>query len=98
MTYLELLAREIYSAAHHDELPDAQKHLYINYALIGLALGDKVTAVNVHDAWAAWAILQSPTHPSIRPFNELTDDTQSKDNRYVQAIRQATSRYGQRSC
>ena len=75
-------------AAHGGaELPEAQESLYIIYAVIGRAMGVNATAANVHDAWAAWMLSQSPDHPSPRPFEDLDPEIQRKDERYAEAIR-----------
>jgi hypothetical protein len=93
VTYLEVLAGEIYAASHRGAaLPDAEKFLYVMYAVVCRALGVKTTAANVHDAWAAWMLSQSPEHPSLQPFDHLSLETQRKDERYAEAIRMVARR------
>ena len=97
MTYLEELAEEMFSTAHPDrEASDAERSLFIIYAVVSLVVGGDVTAANVHDAWAAWALERHPSHPSIRPFQGLPEDVRRKGERYADAIRQFSLRRGGR--
>ena len=66
--------------------------LFRIYALLGRAKGEQVTARDVHDAWAAWALQAKPDHPAIVPFEELSPETQAKDEPYAEAIRAVASR------
>lgn len=61
--------------------------LFRIYALLGRAKGEHVTARDVHDAWAAWALQAKPDHPAIVPFEQLPPETQAKDEPYAEAIR-----------
>ena len=93
MTYLEELAEEIFSAVHPDrKFSGAERSLFIIYAVVSLAVGENVTAANVHDAWAAWALERSPSHASIRPFQDLPEIVRRKDERYADAIREVSLR------
>lgn len=44
------------------------------YAVLALALGEKVETANVHDAWSAWMSQSDPSHDSIQPFDKLPED------------------------
>lgn len=59
--------------------------LFRIYALLGRAKGEQVTARDVHDAWAAWALQAKPDHPAIVPFEKLSPETQAKDEPYAAA-------------
>jgi hypothetical protein len=57
------------------------------YAVLALARGTRVTRRDVHNAWAAWMTLQSPSHDAIKPFEDLDAATQAADDPFVLAIR-----------
>lgn len=88
--YIEHVAYRIWHVA---EEPDegrtwskCDKRLYLNYAVLCLTMGVKVTSEAVHDAWAAWQSVESSTHPSLVPFQYLAPVTQEKDDHYRDAI------------
>jgi hypothetical protein len=88
MTYLDELATEIERRVPHELLPDdGTDSLFRLYALLALAKGRAVTAVDVHNAWAAWMLERDPGHRSIKPFDELDAETQASDAPFVEAIR-----------
>ncbi len=63
------------------------------------AKGIDVTASDVHDAWAAWALEAKPDHSAIHPFEHLDLRTQLKDEPYVAALRRvATMMSSGRAC
>jgi hypothetical protein len=90
MTYLDALATEIERRVPRELLPDdGTDSLFRLYALLALAKGRAVSAVDVHNAWAAWMQERNPGHRSIRPFDELDGDIQASDAPFVEAIRAA---------
>lgn len=57
-------------------------------SLLVLCKGDNTTLENVHDAWAIEKNSSFHEHRSIVPFNELTEDVQEIDRKYMEAIRE----------
>ena len=95
MTYLDELAIEIKRRVPRELLPgDGMESLFRLYALLALAKGTAVNAVDVHNAWAVWMLERDPGHRSIRPFDELDADTQASDAPFVEAIRAAAKHLG----
>lgn len=93
MTYLDELAIEIERQVPDELLPDEDAApLFRLYALLALAKGRAVTAIDVHNAWAAWMQERDPGHRSIKPFDELDADTQAADEPFVRAIRTVADR------
>ncbi len=89
MSYLEELADEIRSAVPRDVLPSEDtKDLFVLYAVLLLAKGEKVSGEDVHNAWVAWKITRGEHRDSMVPFAELPLDTQAEDAPFVVAIRQ----------
>jgi hypothetical protein len=100
MTYLDEIALKIRKQTPADVLPTGDTgSLFRLYALLLLAKGDTVTTADVHNAWAAWMQEQDPYHRSIKPFAELSAETQASDEPFVQAIRhvaRSADRFGPR--
>lgn len=71
----------------------AEGQLLRIYALLAITLGHRVTREDVHDAWAVWRCDTKPDHPSIRPFYELSAETQALDQPYVDAIKVAVREF-----
>lgn len=95
MTYLDELATEIERQVPRELLPDdGTDSLFRLYALLALAKGSAVNAVDVHNAWAAWMLERNPGHRSIKPFDELASDIQASDAPFVEAIRAVAERLG----
>lgn len=93
MTYLDELAADIERRVPSDVLPDEDTgSLFRLYALLVLAKGRAVDAVDVHNAWAAWMQERHPDHRSIKPFQELDPETQASDEPFVAAIRAVAER------
>jgi hypothetical protein len=87
MTYLDEVATEIERRVPRELLPDEDvDSLFRLYAVLALAKGSTVNAVDVHNAWAAWMLERDPGHRSIKPFDELDADTQASDAPFVEAI------------
>ena len=92
MTYLNAIAAQIEQRVPHDLLPEGDAGLLFRlYAVLALAKGADVEAVDVHNAWAAWMQERDPSHESIRPFEELSPLTQAADYPFVEAIRAVAS-------
>jgi hypothetical protein len=88
MTYLDRVAQDIRNEVPPALLPAGDVDLLFRiYAVLALALGDRVTAEDVHNAWSAWALETQGRHESVRPFYELDESTQAQDDPYVAAIR-----------
>lgn len=66
------------------------------YALLVLVKGEDVTLKDVHDAWAVninktWDFATYGNHRSLIAFDELSEEIQNKDQKFVDAIK-ATAR------
>jgi mannitol-1-phosphate/altronate dehydrogenase len=64
------------------------------YALLVLVKGEETTLKDVHDAWSVninqtWDKEQFGEHYSLVPFDQLKQETQEKDNKFVEAIHAA---------
>lgn len=62
------------------------------YSLLVIIKGEDTTLKDVHDAWSlniniTWDKEQFGDHRSLIPFDELSPETQAKDQKYVDAIR-----------
>ena len=66
--------------------------LFVLYAVLMRAKGERVTLSDVHDAWAAWTLTTQGDHISLMPFESLDPVTQHEDSPYVEAIRRAARR------
>jgi hypothetical protein len=89
VTYIEEIASAIHGRVHPDRLlPEEERGLYLNYAVLALTVGERVTRQNVHDAWSAWKALSDPDHESIQPFDQLDRDVRREDEPFVNAIRE----------
>lgn len=82
------LAQEIRERVPDDLVPEGDTHLLFRlYAVLALAKGERVTAADVHNAWAAWMQEGNRGHPAIRPFEELDSSAQRADEPFVTAIK-----------
>jgi hypothetical protein len=82
---------EIANAIRAEVDPDALPHepvsdLLRSYAVLALALGERVTPADVHDAWVAWMAAREPDHASLIPFDRLDASTSAQDAPFVSAI------------
>jgi hypothetical protein len=94
--YLLSIATAIREAVPSDKLPEAEtetEELFLFYAVLALAKGERVEAEDVHNAWAAWMTLKDPTHESIKPYSELSAEVQRDDRPFLAAIREVASRH-----
>ena len=95
MNYLDELASQIRSAVPPSQLPDDDtRDLFRLYALLMLAKGGQVDAVDVHNAWVVWMATREPNHESLIPFEDLPAKVAAQDTPYVAAIRQVAGNQG----
>jgi len=66
------------------EMPSDYRDLLSMYALLVLAVGVNCTNEHIHDAWSVWQ--PDPTHRSLIPFAELTEEVQELDSKYRDAV------------
>ena len=93
MTYLDAVADAIKKEVPVDAMPSEDTtDLFRLYALLLLAKGDSVTRSDVHNAWVAWMASRGERHSSMRPFDELPDETKAEDSPFVNAIRRVARR------
>jgi hypothetical protein len=89
-SYIEQLAKRIRRHVPSDVMPQGDLDaLFLSYAALALAKGRDVSRQDVHNSWAAWMASQHPSHESIKPFDELDEETRQEDDPYVAAIRRA---------
>lgn len=92
MNYMVDIARRIRCEVPAELMPEGDTDsLFLAYAVLALAVGEKVRAKDVHDAWAAWMSQQDPAHESIEPFDSLDEETQAQDEPFAEAIRKVSS-------
>ncbi len=94
MTYLDDLAQLLRDRVEPALVPADADDLFRFYAVLLRAKGSDVTADDVHDAWSAWMQQRDPAHPSIVPFEDLTEEVRLSDEPYVEAIRAVALRLG----
>lgn len=92
MNYVVDVAQRIKREVRPELIPEGDADsLFLLYAVLALAVGEKVRARDVHDAWAAWMSQQDPAHQSIKPFEELDEETQAQDEPFAEAIRRVST-------
>lgn len=64
------------------------------YTLLVFTTGTRTGLAHVHDAWAIWKAKTNPTHKSLIPFSDLSEETQELDRKYVEAIRETAKEVG----
>lgn len=95
MSYLERLAQDIQAEIPAAYVPSGETEmLFLLYALLLLAKGESVTREDVHNAWAAWKLLQGQDqdHEAVVPYDQLSREKQEEDSPYMFAIRRVASR------
>jgi hypothetical protein len=66
---------------------DATAELLLRlYALLAMSKGEATTLRDVHDAWSLWMAPIKPEHPSLVPFDQLTEAVQKEDQPFLDAI------------
>ena len=88
LNYIDDMAERIRREVPSDLLPEGDTDLLFRMYAV-LALGEKVEAANVHDAWSAWMSQSDPSHESIQPFGELPMDVRSQDGPFAEAMKRA---------
>lgn len=91
--YIDRIAMDIHVAAEPGVDAWLDLELYRIYAVLALAKGEAVTDRDVHDAWSAWASKYTPFHPSLIPFDELSEHVQSLDAPYTAAIHKVAQQH-----
>jgi hypothetical protein len=92
LNYVDDIALRIKREVPPDILPDGDTDLLFRlYAVLALAMGEKVEAENVHDAWSAWMSQSDPGHGSIEPFDKLSEDVRAQDEPFAEAIRKVAA-------
>ncbi|WP_425524387.1 DUF7701 domain-containing protein [Clavibacter michiganensis] len=87
VSYIDRIATEVEHQLLVEHRPKKRsRDLYRYYALLVLTLGSTTTLENVHDAWSAWMTAERPSHPSLVPFTELSEEQQQQDRPYMEAI------------
>jgi hypothetical protein len=98
MTYIDIIAAEIHHRLEPDKPPaEAERVLYLLYALLVLTVSESVTKEDVHNAWAAWIRIQGRDHPAVLPFSMLEPERQRLDERFQRVIRDVARRYPRQS-
>jgi hypothetical protein len=90
-SYIRRLADDIRARVPGDVIPNDADGLFLIYAALALAKGERVNGRDVHNAWAAWMASRDPSHDSIKPYDELPADVRREDGPFVLAIRGAAS-------
>lgn len=88
MNYIDALAAEIRDRVPARLVPDGDTEtLFRLYAVLLRSKGEAVSLEDVHDAWSAWMSATDPNHAALRPYPELSQETQAADQPYLDAIR-----------
>jgi len=95
MDYISELAKAIRQEVDPESLPNEPvDDLLRSYAVLALALGDEVTAEDVHNAWVAWMLPRHPGHPALVPYADLDAATARQDLPFVGAIKSVARKRG----
>lgn len=88
-TYIDMVVNEVSARTHI-----RNANLVHLYALLVLIKGEEITLKDVHDAWSMDMNFRPRTgrcyghdHTSIVPFGDLSEETQNKDEKYVDILR-----------
>lgn len=91
MNYIEELAKAIEAEIPDDLLPSGDTRLlFLLYALLARAKGEKVAPEDVHDAWTVWMTEQGQKHEALVKYSQLDPPTRAEDDPFVSAIRRVT--------
>jgi hypothetical protein len=82
--YVDAVKKHL-SKALADENLDSE--LLDLYALLVMVRGGHVTYEDVHDAWSIWQSNTDVGHPSLIPFDQLSEEVQKLDGKYAKAIK-----------
>jgi hypothetical protein len=86
MSYLRELAEAIRGQVPSRLIPEGADDLFLIYAVLARAKGNRVTAEDVHDAWTAWMEIHRHQHESMVPFEQLPWGVRDEDRPFVEAI------------
>lgn len=88
MNYLEAIAQDIRQRVPLVDLPQEGRlpQLFRIYAVLALAVGEKVSCADVHNAWVAWMSDEGAVHDALIPFADLDAVTAEADRVYRDAI------------
>ena len=88
ITYIDTIADKIATEANIKN-----RSLLQLYTLLVLTKGENITLEDVHDAWATSMNFRPVTpncygheHKSIIPFDQLSEETQNKDVKFVKKL------------
>ena len=88
-TYIDMVVNEVSKRTHI-----RNANLVHLYALLVLIKGEEITLEDVHDAWAMDMNFRPRAgrcyghdHTSIVPFDDLGEEIQNKDRKYVDTLR-----------
>ena len=70
----------------------AMETMAYHYTLLAIVKGEETTSKDVHDAWSMATFPFDPTHRSLVPFEELTEEVQAYDDVYRDAIVRVAAR------
>lgn len=88
--YLDDLAAKIRERIPEDKMPDDDADDLLRlYAVLLQAKGTTVTESDIHDAWSAWMSKHDVDHPSLVPYENLSEDVREEDRTFTTAIRRA---------
>ena len=87
-SYIADIAARIRAIVPPELLPEGETYeLFLIYAVLALAKGDRVDARDIHNAWAAWMSTKDPDHESIVPYEDLPADVRREDDPFLNAVR-----------
>ena len=92
MSYIRILAKAIRAEVPAELVPPDADDLFLVYAALAAAKGDRVGAEDVHHAWVAWMEMRGETHQSMVTFSRLPEAVRDEDDPFVRAIRLALNR------
>ena len=67
---------------------DVEYDLLDLYTLLVFVTGADTELEHVHNAWAIWRNRTKPSHKSLLPFSDLSQETQELDRKFVTAIQE----------
>jgi hypothetical protein len=67
---------------------DVEDDLLDLYTLLVFVTGGDTELEHVRDAWAIWRNRTNPSHKSLLPFSDLSQETQQLDRKFVNSIQE----------
>jgi hypothetical protein len=93
MTYIEAIANAIRAEVPRSDLPkEPTDDLFVTYAMLLLAKGNRTEPADVHNAWVAWMVNRGERHPAMVPFDQLDIEVQRQDGPFLTAILRVAQR------